>query len=274
MMDVGFIGTGNMGGALIRGYSKSNTSDKIHIYDKSPAQAEKFSNNSDITSNISVEKNIDELVRKTDIIILAVKPNVFEIILLEIRKILEDDPKSTNKIFVSIAAGISINFIKGILGRGTKTIRTMPNLNSMVSQGMTALCRDSLVDDNDCEPVKKIFDSVGKTVEVNEDMIDTVIGVSGSSPAYTFMYIDALIKCAVKNGMKKDDALIFASQATLGAAVTVMESGIDPETLTKNVCSPGGTTIEAVTTLREHNFEDTIDKAMTAAIEKSKKMTR
>ncbi len=269
-MNIGFIGTGNMGGALIRGYAGTNAGDTVHIFDTNPEQIKKFND----LNGIASEASLDDLVNKSNIIVLAVKPDIFEIVLPQIRKLLDDPAAPKDKVFVSIAAGISISYMKKMIGDNIKIIRTMPNLNSMVGQGMTAVCKDSLVDGDEFEAVMNIFDTVGKTAEVGEDMIDTVIGVSGSSPAYAFMYMDALIKCAVKNGMTYSDALTFAAQATLGAAVTVMESGIDPETLTKNVCSPGGTTIEAVNKLDELDFQNIIEEAMTAAIEKSKRITK
>lgn len=269
-MDIGFIGTGNMGGALIRGYAKSAKDKGIFIYDKDPGQIKKF----DGLDGVSAASDLTDLLEKSNIIVLAVKPDIFEILLPDIKSVLEDSGHPGEKVFVSIAAGISMGYIKNILGADTPVIRAMPNLNSMVGQGMTAVCRDDLAGDTEFAAVIDLFNSVGKSAEVDENMIDTVIGVSGSSPAYAFMYIDALIKCAVKNGMEEEDALIFAAQSTLGAAVTVMESGIDPETLTKNVCSPGGTTIEAVNTLNELGFREIIEKGMTSAINKSKKMTK
>jgi pyrroline-5-carboxylate reductase len=274
-MDIGFIGTGNMGGALIRGYAQSNDQASIYIFDSNQDQLLQFKN----LPKVNPTKNLEELIRNSDIIVLAVKPNIFEVLLPQIKAILNDnsnslEAESRNKTFVSIAAGISINYIKTMLGEATKVIRTMPNLNSMVGQGMTAVSSDNLVSKEDFSVVLELFNTVGKTITVEENMIDTVIGVSGSSPAYAFMYMNALIKCAVKHGMKKEDALTFAAQSTLGAAVTVMESGIDPEILTQNVCSPGGTTIEAVNKLNELEFEGIIEEAMEAAINKSKIMTK
>lgn len=263
-MKIGFIGTGNMGGALIRGYLKNNPGNDIFIYDKNPDQIKKFT---DIPS-VSTTDSAEDLVAKSNIIVLAVKPDIFDSLLPEIQN------TDYNKVYVSIAAGISIDYLKKMLGDQAKIIRTMPNLNSMVSQGMTGVSRDNLVGDDEMQNVMDLFNSVGKTVEVDEDQIDTVIGVSGSSPAYAFMFIDALIDGAVKNGMGYDEAKIFAAQATLGAAFTVMESGIDPKVLVKNVCSPGGTTIEAVEKLKELNFENIIEQAMDAAIAKSKIMTK
>ena len=273
-MKIGFIGTGNMGGALINGYARSDHNSQIYIFDKNPKQAARFQN----TDGVRILDKLNDLIEYSDIIILAVKPNIFDNILPAIRNYLnvldEIACDISSKVFVSIAAGISINYIKKQLGESTKIVRSMPNLNAMVGLGMAGIARDDMVNDDELASVMEIFESTGKAIEINENLMDTVTGISGSSPAYAYMFIEALMDCAVKNGMKRDDARIFASQATLGAAVTVMESGIDPKTLVDNVCSPGGTTIEAVTKLKQNGFQADIEEAMNAAVEKSKKMTK
>lgn len=273
-MNIGFIGTGNMGGALIKGYTRSEHNSQIYIFDKDPKQASKFKN----MDGVQILDKLNDLIEQADTIVLAVKPNIFDNILPAIKNYLnvldEISCDISHKVFVSIAAGISIDHMKNQLGESTKIVRVMPNLNAMVGLGMAGIARDNIVDDDEMIPVMNIFQSAGKAIEVDESLMDTVTGVSGSSPAYAYMFIEALIDCAVKNGMKREDAKIFASQATLGAAVTVMESGIDPKILIDNVCSPGGTTIEAVTKLRENGFQADIEEAMTAAIEKSKKMAK
>lgn len=273
-MKVGFIGTGNMGGALIRGYSKNHNDSDIFVFDKDLARAKKYKD----VAGVTVLDSLNNLVEKSDIIVLAIKPNIFEKILPAIKNYLnvldEMSIDISSKVFVSIAAGISIKYMKSQLGNDTKIVRVMPNLNSMLGLGMAGISRDDMVNDDEIAPVLDIFKSVGKAIEVDESLMDTVVGISGSSPAYAYMFIDALIECGVKNGMDPEEAKIFAAQSTLGAAVMVMESGIDTKTLVDNVCSPGGTTIEAVNTLRENGFAHGVHEAMTAAIEKSKKMTK
>lgn len=273
-MKVGFIGTGNMGGALIRGYAKAKDDCEIYIFDKNPKQTEKFK---DIDCVVILDQ-LDDLIEKADIIILALKPNIFEKVLPAIKnylKVLEEiSCDMANKIFVSIAAGISIDYMSKELGDNVKIVRVMPNLTAMVGLGMTGMSRKKNVSEMEFQCVKEIFTSVGKATEINEGQMDTVTGISGSSPAYAFMFIEALIDCAEKNGMSREDAKVFASQSTLGAAVTVMESGIEPAELTHNVCSPGGTTIEAVEKLRSNGFQQNVEEAMNAAIEKSRKMTK
>lgn len=264
-MKTGFIGTGNMGGALIKGYANSETGGEILIYDNNPTQAAKY----ECLNHTTIVGSISDLVSSSDIILIAVKPNVFDDILPEIKKYLD-----SSKIVTSIAAGISIDHLEKQLGKDSKIVRVMPNLNSMLGFGMTALSGNNNVTADDMTEVKKIFTASGKAVEVDESQMDTVVGISGSSPAYAYMYIDSLIEAGVKNGMSREDAKIFACQSTLGAAAMVMESGIEPDVLVENVCSPGGVTIEAVKTLKKNGFKNDVDEAVTAAIAKSKQMTR
>jgi len=150
----------------------------------------------------------------------------------------------------------------------------MPNTAAMVNEAMVAVCRNNNVGDIEFEEVFKLFKAIGLAEEISEDLIHCVIGVSGSSPAYTYMYIDALAKAAVENGMEKKQAIIFAAQAVLGAAKMVLETGIDPVQLRINVCSPGGATIEAVNLLKENGFEKKIKEGFQAAVDKSKLMVK
>lgn len=267
-MKLGFIGTGNMGTAIIKGYlgSHGDSADSIFAYDK---DSEKLAS---LTTELGIGKcrSIAELTEKSDVLILAVKPNIYDFVLPEIR-----DVYQAGKIIVSIAAGISIGFIENILAsKDVKIIRVMPNTPAMVNAGMTALCRNRNITDNEFEPIIELFRSIGRAEVVEETLIDTVTGISGSGPAYTYMFIEALIDGAVKNGMNQEQALIFAGQTVLGAAKMVLETGIDPVTLRINVCSPGGTTIEAVHALQNNGFHDNVLEAVAAATEKSKQMTK
>lgn len=273
-MKIGFIGTGNMGSALIRGYSKSHNDTEVYIFDKDIARAKKCKE----TAQVTVLESLNQLVEQADIIVIAVKPNIFDKILPAIKNYLnvleEMSIDISSKVFVSIAAGISIDYMKEQLGQDKKIVRVMPNLNSLVGLGMTGVSRDNMVNDTEFSTILDVFQSVGKAVEVDEKLMDTVVGISGSSPAYVYMFIDAMAQCAIENGMDPESAKTFAAQSTLGAAVMVLESGIDTNTLVDNVCSPGGTTIEGVKKLRENGFADDVKEGMTAVIEKSKSMTK
>lgn len=267
-MKIGFVGTGNMGGAIIKGYLAAHRSEKKNIfaYDKDTEKLKTFSKDLGITACGSIE----ELAGQSDVIVLAVKPFIFDEVVPEVGAFYRP-----GQVLVSIAAGISMGYIEKLAQKdGVKVVRVMPNTPAMVNEGMSALSRNRFITDAEFEPVVELFRSVGRAEVLGEELIDTVIGVSGSSPAYTYMYIEALMDAAVANGMEREQAKIFAGQAVLGAAKMVLETGIDPVTLRENVCSPGGTTIEAVKALQNNGFYDNIAEAFNAAVNKSKLMTK
>lgn len=267
-MKLGFVGTGNMGTAIIKGYLAAHQDEKQEIcaYDK---DADKLKT---LTDDLGINgcDSLDKLMEQSDVIILAVKPNIFDVVLPEISSYYK-----AGQVLVSIAAGISMDYIEKLMQKdGVKIVRVMPNTPAMVNEGMSALCRNQFLTDAEFEPVVELFRSIGRAEIVSEELIHTVIGVSGSSPAYTYMYIEALMDAAVEGGMDKEQAKIFAAQSVLGAAKMVLETGIDPVTLRENVCSPGGTTIEAVKVLQNNGFHDKVAEAFHAAANKSKVMTK
>lgn len=278
-MKIGFIGAGNMGGSILKGYAKSAASagNEILLHDKmtenNVEMASAIAGSGFTNKSINICNDNRELARESDIVILGVKPNVVDDVLREIAP-------AEDTLLVSMAAGVSIANLEGFLNEGVpgsgdkaKIIRIMPNLPARVGAGMTSMSRNANVSDDDFALAKAIFDSVGVAEEVPEDMIDCVIGVSGSSPAYTFMYLEALTKAAVDNGMAKDKARVFACQAVIGAAKLALESKESLEQLRINVCSPGGTTIEAVKKLLANGFMDDVAEAFQAAVDRSKEMT-
>jgi pyrroline-5-carboxylate reductase len=266
-MNIGFIGAGNMGGAILRGCLAGKEIQPEQIYVTDPDQ-EKLSKLRE-ELGISPCGDIRELTRKADLIFIGVKPGVFDQVLPEMADLMTSD-----KLIVSMAAGISIAYISRFLGENTPVVRIMPNTPAMVGEGMTAVCRNEKVTEEAFSRAFHILESIGRACEVEEEQIHTVIGVSGSSPAYTYMYIDALAKSAEAGGLSRENSLLFAAQAVLGAAKMVLETGIDPEQLRINVCSPGGTTIEAVKKLQENGFEEKVMEGFRAAAEKSRQMEK
>lgn len=266
-MNIGFLGTGNMGGAMISGYAKQakEKGQTLLAYD---LNTEKLMALSDKTGLIPCESQ-EELVRTADVVVLGLKPNIFETVLPAIAPFF-----TTKKVVVTMAAGISIAYIESFLGEKTPVIRIMPNTPAMVNQGMTAVSRNINVDEATFQSVFQMFTTIGRAEEVPEELIHCVIGVSGSSPAYTYMYIDALANEAVKNGMDYKQAVRFAAQSVLGAATMVLQTGESPEQLRVNVCSPGGTTIEAVHVLQANGFEENVAQGFRAAVAKSKEMSK
>lgn len=278
-MKIGFIGTGNMGGAILKGYANSPASDgnEILIHNKltehNSVMADAMSLSGSAKTSIRICNDNKDLADQSDIIIIGVKPNNVDDVLHEIAP-------AEGKIIISMAAGTSIASMEGYLneasagsGDAIKLIRIMPNTPAQVGEAMTAMCRNANVSDTDFALAKTIFDSIGRAEEVSEDLIDCVIGVSGSSPAYTFMYLEALAKAAVSNGMAPTKARVFACQAVIGAATLALESKESLEQLRINVCSPGGTTIEAVKKLQANGFMDDVAEAFQAAVDRSKEMT-
>ena len=161
-----------------------------------------------------------------------------------------------------------------MLGSEAGVIRVMPNTPAMIGCGMAACSRNGQVSDAQYDVVMRIFSAIGKIVPVDEALMDAVIGISGSSPAYAYMYLQALISAGVRLGLSEADARVFAAQSAMGAAKMVLETDESPEQLRINVCSPGGTTIEAVNVLEKTGFMDILEQAVDAAAEKSKRMTR
>lgn len=266
-MKIGFIGVGNMGGSILRGYlsNKQISPKDIFICDSDEEKVHQLER----ILGINGCPTIEELTIKCDTIIVGVKPNGFEQVLPKISSTYVE-----NKIIVSMAAGIDISYIEKFFNHEVKVVRIMPNTAAMVNEAMIAVCRNKNVGDMEFEEILKLLNTIGLAEEIPEELIHCVIGVSGSSPAYTYMYIDALAEAAVENGMAKEQAIVFAAQAVLGAAKMVLETGIDPVQLRINVCSPGGTTIEAVNTLKKNGFENNIKEGFQAAVDKSKLMVK
>ena len=267
MKKIGFIGAGNMAGAIIGGIIKSNLVESQNVI----ASAKTMTNLNKLKDeyNINVTLDAREVVKNSDIVFMAVKPNIFDGVLEGVKDLIGD-----GKIVVSIAAGKSISSMENIIGDDKKIIRTMPNTPALVNEGMSALCPNKNIEDEELKIVKGIFDSFGKSEVVGEYLIDSVIGVSGSSPAYVFMFIEAMADAAVAGGMPRKQAYNFAAQSVLGAAKMVLESGKHPGELKDMVCSPGGTTIEAVKVLENEGMRSSVINAVCACIEKSKEMSK
>lgn len=266
-MKIGFIGIGNMGGAILSGYAASANSseNKLAACDMNKKLCEKMKAK---VEGLDFYDDAQSLCRDCQMIIIGVKPQVIEGVLEEIKPAYD-----SSKVLISMAAGVSIELLEAHLGNEGRIVRIMPNTPAMVGEAMVAVCRNKNVDDDSFSSVMKIFNSVGRAEEIEENLMDCVIGVSGSSPAYTYMYMEALVQAAVENGMPYDKAKIFAAQAVIGAAKMALESEDSLEQLRINVCSPNGTTIEAVNKLFENGFMDNVKEGFQAAVDRSIEMT-
>lgn len=263
-MNISFIGCGNMGSAIIKGILTSPAAEKynISVFDSYAPAMDK------LAAQFSVEKcsNAAEAAKKGDVVFLAVKPNVLSSVLSEIDNSLE------NTLVVSIAAGKSTDFIASCLTHKCKIIRVMPNINAVVGEAISAVCKNSEADENDENTVVELMECTGKVLKLDESAFPLFGVLGGCSPAFVYMFIDALARAGVKNGMKKADALSIAAQSVYGSAKMIMESDKHPWELVDNVCSPGGTTIEGVLSLKEDGFESAIQNAVDAAVEKDSKL--
>lgn len=269
MKRIGLIGAGNMGSAILHGVIDAGfiKASQMVVCDHSQKRVEKLAD--ELPSVTFCDQSID-LVSQCDLIILAVKPNVMASVLQEITPALNE-----NKAIISIAAGWTVAMIEKEIGTtGATYLRVMPNTPALVGEGMTALCNETTFSDEDFSFAKGIFDAVGRTVELPERLFDGVIAISGSSPAYVYMMIEAMADAGVKEGLPRSTAYELAAQAVLGSALMVLQSGEHPASLKDAVCSPGGTTIEAVCELERKGFRSAVMDAMAVCAQKSKEMSR
>lgn len=268
MLKLGFIGAGNMGSAILRGLIAADylSADDMAVCDLSRRKLEELSNE---YPGLTCTESDVELAEMCDMIILAVKPHYLSDTIDHIYNELN------GKAVISIAAGWNVQQLSDKLeGSGATYLRVMPNTPAMVGEGMTALCDDTTFAQDDLEFAKGIFDAVGRTVMLPESLFDGVIAISGSSPAYVFMMIEAMADAGVKEGLTRPCAYEMAAQALLGSALMVLQSGTHPAALKDAVCSPGGTTIEAVEELERKGFRAAIMDAMKVCAQKSRDMTK
>lgn len=264
---VGFIGSGNMGRAIMGGMIAAG------LY--APSQILASAKTKETVEKIEKELGIvamtdnTEVARKADILFLAVKPGVFATVIPQIRDVCKE-----GQVVVSIAAGQTLASITDLFGRQIKLVRSMPNTPALVGEAMSAVTPNEKISPEELQEVMAIFESFGKAEIVPETMMDAVVGVSGSSPAYVYMFIEAMADAAVADGMPRKQAYKFAAQSVLGAAKMVLETGEHPGVLKDAVCSPGGTTIAAVAELEKSGLRSSVIEAQRACVQKSRDMSK
>jgi pyrroline-5-carboxylate reductase len=259
---IGFIGCGNMASAMIGGILSAGVlkPEDIVASNHTTPKLER------VKERFGIETTTDNRVvaAESEILVLAVKPQYYAGVIEEIS---DDVPDAS--VVVTLAPGKTLEKLRDLFGRDLKLIRTMPNTPALVGEGMTALCPGSLVTEQELAEVSRIFGSFGKTEVVAESMMDAVVAVSGSSPAYVFMLLEAMADAAVMGGLPRAKAYEFAAQSVLGSAKMMLETGKHPGELKDMVCSPAGTTIEAVAALERTGFRGDVIEAMRACMEKS-----
>lgn len=259
---LGFIGTGNMAQAIIRGCLSSGfAGDKtVAAYDKDTEKLSDFSSESGILACCSCK----ELLEMCDTVVLAVKPDVLSGLLTEHKASLE------KKLIISIAAGKSLGFYSNILGDRAKVIRVMPNINAVVGEAISAYCSNENVSAEEESYAGELLCSFGRAIKLPEEKFSVYSAIGGCSPAFVYMFIDSMARAAVKYGMNKSEALKVSAQSVLGSAKMLLESGVHPWELVDRVCSPGGTTIEGVTSLEADGFAAAVERAVEASFLKDK----
>jgi pyrroline-5-carboxylate reductase len=258
-----FIGAGNMASAIIAGLVRADPScaGDITAVDLAQAQLDKLQ----AAHGVNTSTSTAGAVVGADVIVLAIKPQVVGAVLPHVSKGISGDA-----LVVSIIAGVPCSALEAGLPSGARVVRTMPNTPALVGKGATALAAGTHATDADLETTRQLFEAVGLTVTVPERSLDAVTGVSGSGPAYVFLFMEALADGGVREGLPRDVALQLAAQTVLGAATMMLETGTHPGVLKDQVTSPGGTTIAAVEALESRAFRGTVMSAVSAAATRSK----
>lgn len=259
---IGFIGSGNMGGALLSNVALNNKDIIISVYDKNEDKAAFFASN---YSNV-VYSDIKTLVTESEYIVIGVKPQMLAELAMEISQYLDN---KKDQVIISMAAGTSIDKIKSLFSSDAKVIRIMPNTPAMIGKGVILYSPDSEVNKKATDEFSKMFSGCGILDMIPENMIDAASAVSGCGPAYVYMFIEALADGAVKCGVPRDKALKYAAAMVSGSAEMVLKSGQHPEKLKDDVCSPGGTTIAGVYALEERGFRGACISAVNDAYKKT-----
>lgn len=213
---------------------------------------------------IELAANEKELVCNSQTVVLAVKPQVITSVFDKIREVVK------GKLIVSIAAGKTVAFLEGGLGKDCRIVRVMPNINALVGSAVSAYVGNDNADAAAGDVVEKIFKTVGDVFCIPEKLFSVFTAIGGSSPAFAYMYVDALAKAGVQHGMPRDLAVKVAASTVMGSAKMILETGIHPIELCDRVCSPGGTTIDGVIRLQADGFEASVHDAVTAVVNKDK----
>ncbi|PIE61013.1 MAG: pyrroline-5-carboxylate reductase [Desulfobacterales bacterium] len=263
---IGFIGSGNMGEALVSGLVLSKAAKPAHIIcaDIDPELLEEVQKK----YGVQITTNNIEVCEKAEIIVYATKPQILGAVLKETAPALDK-----SKLVISIAAGVPLAAIAAGLNKELRLIRSMPNICAFVKESATAIAAGEFVQDGDVELARAIFDSVGETVFIQENVLmDAFTGLSGSGPAYIFTIVDALADAGVKMGLSRKNSLFLSTQTVLGAARLLLDSKEHPGQLKDRVASPGGTAIAGIHTLEQGGLRTTLINAVESASKRAKEL--
>lgn len=263
---IGFIGAGNMAFAIINGIIDNNlySGNSIGIFDIDKTKYTRFKNN-----RIEKYYDIDKFIKSYKFIFLAIKPQNYKEVLNDIKPFIDK-----HKVFISIAAGISINYINSNLNFEYPIVRAMPNTPLLLGCGATALCRSKNISDNDFNVIHNIFNSCGETCILSEEKMNTVISINSSSPAYIYLFCKAMLNYSIRNGINYDTAISLICETLYGSTKMIKDSGFSIDELIDMVSSPGGTTLKALESLNNSNFCGIIEEAMNECTKKANELSK
>lgn len=252
MTTYGFIGAGNMAGAIIRGMAAAGTD---------PSQVLVSDANADALTRLADDVGVraattPEVAAEADYLVLAVKPHVIPAVAEEIGDAMRD-----GQVLVSIAAGVTIERLSGLFPQAAAVVRVMPNVNAQIGEGVAAVARDDRASDAQVGVVVELFSSVGHAIELEERLVGVFSGIAGAGPALVYEFVDALARAGVKNGLPYAQALDVAARTVVGSARMVLaeaEGSVAPTQLTYRVTSPGGTTIAGLTAAEDAGFTPSV----------------
>ncbi|WP_261810963.1 pyrroline-5-carboxylate reductase [Levilactobacillus humaensis] len=261
-MKIGFIGVGGMARAIIGGLLQAQTfaPTEIVVHSHRQESYQPYAQEHGLVAALSNQK----VVQSSDLVVLAVTPNVAPAVLKEIKA----DLAGTDKVLISIVAGLSLGDIADLVGESVPTLRTLPNVNVEVGAGMTAVAASAALTGDDLAAALRVFNTIGDTTELAEDQFGVFSALAGSSPAYIDFFIDSLSRAGVKHGLTKDQATQIAAQATLGSAKMVLSSNKIPFELIDQVSSPGGSTVAGLLAMEEAGLMTAVVKGIDATIKR------
>ncbi|MDR2564926.1 MAG: pyrroline-5-carboxylate reductase [Bifidobacteriaceae bacterium] len=261
-MKIGFIGAGNMAGAIIEGIIASGLvgADAIAAHDPDDRKVKDLAKRTGIAAFAGNE----EVVAASDVVVLAVKPQYVPSVLEQVGgQIVAKAP-----LVVSIAAGITLKHLDGWLGPNVPVVRVMPNINVTVGQGMSAVTGNDVATDSQIDSVVQLFAAIGQAVKLEERLFPAFAAIAGASPAWVFLFVDALARGALAAGMTKHEARAAATQAVLGSAALLRQTGEHPWQLIDKVSSPGGTTVAGMNVLEDRGFSAAVVAAVAATVKR------
>lgn len=267
-MKLGFIGVGNLATAILKGIVSSGKipSSEILIYDLNTERINELS----ALLNVRAAESANQVAAECENVVIAVKPKD----IAEVIEGIKEEVKINNPLVISTAAGTETSKLTSCFGFDAKVIRIMPNINATVSESMTAVCANEYAKESEVGFTLDFCSCFGKAVEIEEKYFSAFTAVAGSAPAFAYMFADALTQAGVKYGLPADASQTIAAQMLLGSAKMLLESPLSVSELIRNVCSPGGTTIEGVCSLKETGFENSVIKAIDKTVEKDRAMSK